>query len=65
MVARGWTLEAVCGKCGETFVPHDEDDLIHGETEDGKPCMGQGRITGAWTGSKNRAVILAGPQFRK
>lgn len=35
-------LEAVCQECGETFVPADEEDLIHGE------CGGQGIITGEW-----------------
>lgn len=43
-------LEAVCGKCGETFIPHSEepDDLIHGQTEAEKPCGGQGTVTGEW-----------------
>lgn len=43
-------LEAKCQKCGETFVPHSEapDDLIHGETEAGIECGGQGFITGQW-----------------
>lgn len=41
-------LEAVCGKCGETFNPNDEDDTIHGETQDGAECGGQGTITGHW-----------------
>jgi hypothetical protein len=35
-------LEAICTKCGETFVPEDEDDLIHGV------CEGTGYITGEW-----------------
>jgi uncharacterized OB-fold protein len=42
-------LEARCLKCGETFIPNDEDDTIHGETEDGVECGGQGVITGEWT----------------
>lgn len=41
-------LEAVCGKCRETFNPNDEDDTIHGEREDGTECGGQGTITGHW-----------------
>jgi hypothetical protein len=35
-------IEATCRKCGETFIPFDEDDLIHVETEDGEPCDGEG-----------------------
>jgi hypothetical protein len=46
-------VEAACGGCGETFIPSDEDDdLIHGETVTGKPCGGQGTITGVWTTEK-------------
>jgi hypothetical protein len=41
-------LEAECGRCGETFVPTDEDDTIHGVREDGEACGGQGEITGEW-----------------
>ena len=41
-------LEAVCGECAETFIPADEDDLEHGEREDGTPCGGPGIIVGAW-----------------
>lgn len=41
-------LEAECIVCQETFVPADEDDLIHGVHEDGTPCGGQGVITGEW-----------------
>jgi hypothetical protein len=40
-------LEAVCGKCGETFNPADEDDTIHLGTNS-HPCGGQGEITGEW-----------------
>jgi hypothetical protein len=41
--------EAVCKKCGETFNPVDEDDLIHlyrFETEE--ECGGEGEMTGRW-----------------
>ena len=42
-------IEAICGKCGETFNPHDEDDTIHGECfTTGEPCGGLGEITGTW-----------------
>lgn len=43
-------LEASCQECGETFVPASEDpeDLIHGETEAGEECLGEGVITGEW-----------------
>lgn len=41
-------LEAVCGKCGETFNPNDEQDTIHVETQAGAECGGQGTITGHW-----------------
>lgn len=40
-------LEAICGKCGETFNPVDENDLIHGESLKG-PCGGKGKLTGQW-----------------
>lgn len=40
--------EARCTKCGETFNPTDENDLIHLEQEDGTPCGGQGVLTGSW-----------------
>jgi hypothetical protein len=42
------TLEAICLRCGEVFIPADEFDLIHGQREDGAPCMGMGTITGEW-----------------
>lgn len=38
-------LEATCTKCKETFVPADETDTLHLETEQGTPCGGQGVIT--------------------
>jgi len=41
-------LEAVCGECGETFIPNDEQDTIHVETQAGTECGGQGTITGHW-----------------
>jgi hypothetical protein len=34
-------LEAECRKCGETFIPQDEDDLIHIERSDGTECGGE------------------------
>lgn len=44
------SLEATCGGCGETFVPADENDLEHGEREDGTPCGSRGEITRAYYG---------------
>lgn len=41
-------LEAECTECGETFVPADEDDLIHGLRADETPCGGLGVIVGRW-----------------
>ena len=43
-------LEAKCGRCGETFIPHTEklSDLIHIETEQGNSCGGLGTIQGEW-----------------
>lgn len=39
-------LEALCFKCGETFVPADEQDLIHQWSEEQHGiCGGQGTIT--------------------
>jgi hypothetical protein len=32
--------EAMCGTCGETFVPADDDDVEHATREDGTPCGG-------------------------
>jgi hypothetical protein len=42
-------LEAVCGKCGETFVPYSEDDLEHIFGSDGQLCEGQGKLLGVYT----------------
>ena len=42
------TLEAICWKCDETFVPADEMDTIHLVKADGTDCGGQGEITGNW-----------------
>lgn len=41
-------LEAVCTRCGETFIPADELDLEHGLTELEEPCGGAGELVGAW-----------------
>ena len=42
-------LEAICGRCGETFIPHDENDTEHGWSEDQRAvCGGEGTITGEW-----------------
>lgn len=43
-------LEAECTRCKETFVPHQVsvEDLIHGETLDGRDCGGIGVILGEW-----------------
>lgn len=38
-------LEAVCQKCGETFVPDSARDLEHGVREDGGSCGGLGVIS--------------------
>lgn len=35
--------EAICEKCGETFIPDGPDDLEHLETIDGTECGGTGR----------------------
>lgn len=40
--------EAKCGACGETFIPHGPDDLIHVQTEAEVFCGGQGELLGAW-----------------
>lgn len=37
-------LEAVCGKCGETFNPADESDLVHLERQSGMTCGGVGEV---------------------
>lgn len=41
-------LEAKCRKCGEIFIPHDENDIDPVEREDGQPCGGVGDVYGAW-----------------
>lgn len=43
-------LEALCGRCGETFNPADVEDFRHVAREDGTPCDGPGVIMGAWGG---------------
>ena len=45
--------EARCRKCGDTFVPADDDDLVHGVRtcdgpEQGDPCGGAGVIIGTY-----------------
>jgi hypothetical protein len=40
--------EATCDRCGETFNPLGETDLIHGVREDGDECGGPGRLVGTW-----------------
>lgn len=42
-------IEAVCAKCGDTFIPCDEDDVEHIAREDGTPCGGIGEIVGEWS----------------
>lgn len=51
------TSEAVCEKCGETFIPNDYEDAItrdgvtlfeHYATENGEECGGYGPIVGSW-----------------
>lgn len=37
-------LEAICAKCGESFNPADETDLVHLETASGVTCGGVGEI---------------------
>jgi hypothetical protein len=56
-------IEAVCRKCGETFIPagEDPDDLIHGQTEAEEPCGGVGVVVGEWIrtpGSRSYLVSL-------
>lgn len=41
-------LEATCGKCGETFIPSDVQDIIHTTKEDGTFCGGTGQIEGEY-----------------
>lgn len=41
-------LEAQCSKCGQTFNPADEDDLIHAETLMGQECGGKGNLLGQY-----------------
>jgi hypothetical protein len=48
--------EAVCRTCGETFNPHDEDDLVHLQRNDGEPCGGQGDLMGYWIQNPKRVA---------
>jgi hypothetical protein len=41
-------LEALCGKCGETFLPADAQDITHMGKQDGSFCGGTGDIQGEW-----------------
>ena len=41
-------LEGICRKCGETCVPHDEDDTEHLMKVDGSPCGGFLDIAGVY-----------------
>lgn len=41
-------LEAICGKCEETFNPADTQDIIHMLKEDGNFCGGTGDIQGEY-----------------
>lgn len=43
-------LEADCTRCHQIFVPHgiEDEDLIHGETYEGRECGGIGVIQGEW-----------------
>jgi uncharacterized OB-fold protein len=45
--------EARCRKCGDTFVPADENDLEHfvrtsNDEHEGEPCGGAGVIIGSY-----------------
>jgi hypothetical protein len=42
------SYEARCTVDGETFIPADEEDLIHLVREDGTECGEQGILLGAW-----------------
>jgi hypothetical protein len=44
----GETVEAVCNRCGQTFLPSGPDDLIHLANETGEECGGTGEIVGSW-----------------
>lgn len=41
-------LEAICRKCGETFIPANAEDIIHQIKEDGSHCGGTGDIGGEY-----------------
>ena len=42
-------LLAECSKCGERFVPADEEDTVHLVRDDGTECGGQGHITSVFS----------------
>lgn len=45
-IRRPHLLEAVCEKCGETFNPDSESDLVHLNDSLGRECNGFGNIVG-------------------
>lgn len=48
-MSREVMLEAVCNKCGNTFIPDSETDLTHHwDEERGINCGGEGELMGAW-----------------
>lgn len=55
-------LEARCA-CGETFNPHDVDDTVHGQREDGEPCGLRGMVVGQW-GAKFARPLFPAPDVR-
>lgn len=46
--ARRVIREAMCGACGETFVPADDHDLDHVVCADGLACGGHGTIVATY-----------------
>ena len=51
-------LEAVCGKCGETFIPADPQDIIHMVKEDGSFYGGTGDIAGEYYWNNNPVIWI-------
>jgi hypothetical protein len=50
-------LEAICGKCGETFNPHSETDLEHVFRADSEFCEGQGKLLGEYMSHSHLTTI--------
>jgi hypothetical protein len=57
----GWTVEARCQRCNETFLPADAGDLDHQARADGRECGGPGVPTARWRSEQVRPLTPVDP----